>query len=68
MPKLNAAPEDTTAAEALTIEEFCLRLSKTVSQPEMIGAFCFTERNAGRVKDLESAYQARYRDFATKPA
>lgn len=55
-------------ADAVTLEEFCLRLSNTDRRVEMIGAFHSEERRAGRVKDAEDAYSVRYQAFVNKPA
>jgi hypothetical protein len=52
----------------LTVDEFCAELSAQDRRPELIYAFAQDERRAGHVKDLASAYQARFVDFANKPA
>jgi hypothetical protein len=54
--------------EALTLDEFCTRLSKTDRRVELIGGFHFDERRAERFKDTESAYRSRFEAFANKPA
>lgn len=70
----NTTVEVETAAPAapdsfeLTLDEFCIRLSKEVSAPELIGAFHYTEKAAGRHKDFEAAYRKRYAAFAELPA
>jgi hypothetical protein len=51
----------------VTLNEFCTRLSMTDRRVELIGGFHFTETLAGRLKDAESNYQARYTAFLTKP-
>ena len=64
-------PTDTTVANTqeprLTLSEFCTRLSEKVSRPELLGGFEFVERRAGRIKDVESAYQARFDAFVKTP-
>lgn len=55
------------AAEQVTLEEFCTRLSVTDKRVEMIGAFNFVEKRAGHVKDTEANYAARYEAFTKKP-
>lgn len=55
------------APVALSINEFCTRLSETVIRPELIGAFAFSERAAGNLRDTADAYQARYEAFVNKP-
>lgn len=57
-----------TVVDAVTLEEFCLRLSNTDRRVEMIGGFHSDEKRAGRIKDAESAYGARYQAFIRKPA
>ena len=52
----------------LSLDEFCSRLSSTDKRVETIGAFHHTEKAAGRNKDIESAYIARYSDFINQPA
>lgn len=52
----------------LTLDEFCSRLSVNDRRVEIIGAFHFTEKAAGRMKDVESAYASRFAAFLTKPA
>ena len=52
----------------LSLDEFCSRLSSTDKRVEMIGAFHHTEKVAGRNKDVESAYIARYSAFINQPA
>jgi len=55
-------------AEELTLAEFCSRLSSTDSRVELIGGFEHSERLAGRMKDTESEYAARYAAFLLQPA
>ena len=51
----------------VTLEEFCIRLSAKDRRVEMIGAFEHVEKTAGRLKDIESEYTARYEEFINKP-
>ena len=60
-------PVATTQEPRLTLSEFCTRLSEKVSRPELLGGFEFVERRAGRIKDAESAYQARFDAFVKTP-
>ena len=55
------------AAVSLTLTEFCIRLSESVRRPELIGAFEFHERNAGRLKATATEFQARFDEFTNKP-
>lgn len=56
------------AEDAITVEEFCTRLSQNDRRVELIGAFHFDEKRNGRFKDAESAFAARFDKFATTPA
>lgn len=70
-PKTVDAPrEDTAPAQdvALTIDEFCRRLSETDKRVPLIGGFHAEELAAGRTKDRESAYRDRYAAFINRPA
>lgn len=66
------APTPTPAPDGaeleMTLEEFCLRMSdrKVNGRIELIHGFAYTERTAGRIKDSESQFQARFKAFATK--
>lgn len=71
-----AAPEPVAAVaqvEApsefpLSLEEFCKRLSASDRRVELIGAFHHVEKSAGRDRDTESAYSARFVAFVNQPA
>lgn len=54
--------------DAITVEEFCTRLSQNDRRVELIGAFHFDEKRSGRIKDSESAFAERFDKFATTPA
>ena len=67
-PAPQTKPIETVNPEsALSITDFCTRLSETVSRPELIGAFAHVEQKAGRVKDTASGYGARFDAFINKP-
>lgn len=51
----------------LTLEEFCTRLSATCKRVELIGAFSSVETRAGRIKDYESGFLARFDAFTKQP-
>lgn len=61
------SPVETEQEPRLTLKEFCTRLSETVNRPELIGAFEFVETRAGRLKDVGSAYRARFDAFVSTP-
>ena len=65
----NTKPEAPVGAPdpALSISDFCTRLSETVSRPELIGAFAHVEQKAQRVSDTEANYRARFDAFINKP-
>jgi hypothetical protein len=52
----------------LSLEEFCRRRSGSDSRVELIGAFEYTERVAGRLMDLSSNYTERFDQFCNQPA
>ncbi len=52
----------------LTLDEYCARLSIADRRVELIGAFYATEKAAGRTKDMESAFAARYTTFINQLA
>lgn len=70
MPK-QATQETTTPAvsapDEITLGEFCQRLSTSDRRVELIAGFHSEEVRAGKAKDLESAYMARFQEFVTKP-
>lgn len=55
-------------AEALSLQEFCKRLSTTEPRVELISGFEADERIAGRLKDTEQKFAARYQAFINRPA
>lgn len=63
-------PQAAAAAQdfPLTLNEFCTRLSATDKRVELIGAFEHAERVAGRAKDTEPAFAARFTAFVNQPA
>lgn len=64
----NTTTDDASlASQELTLTEFCTRLSITDRRVEMIGGFEYSERIAGRIKDTESGFAARYQVFINKP-
>lgn len=66
-PAVAAKPVE-SAGTPLTLTEFCMRLSERERRVALIGGFEASEKRAGRVKDTESAYHARYVEFTNKPA
>lgn len=56
------------APVAMSVDEFCLRLSSTDKRVEMISAFHSGERASGRSMDLETAFAVRYAAFCNAPA
>lgn len=55
------------AADGVTLDEFCTRLSKNDKRVELIGGFHYTEKAAGRIKAAEGEYQNRYAAFSNQP-
>ncbi len=62
-----AAPVKETES-ALTLDEFCIRLSVTDRRVEMISGFRHVESKKNRQKDTETAYRARFEAFVKAPA
>ncbi len=52
---------------ALTLTEFCARLSETVKRPELIGSFHHSEKVNGNLVGTASEFQSRYDAFVNKP-
>lgn len=52
----------------LALGEFCSRLSTSSRQVELIAGFEHVELSAGRLKDTETAYMARWVEFGNLPA
>lgn len=63
----SAAPA--AADTKMMLDEFCARLSNrnVDGRVELIYGFAYTERKAGRIKDTESNFQARFVAFAKQP-
>ncbi|EKK5567993.1 hypothetical protein PN823_004413 [Enterobacter hormaechei] len=61
----DAAQEPNEYAQSL--DDFCRHLSLTEPRYMLISAFHYSERTAGRLKDLPSAYARRYADSLTQP-
>jgi hypothetical protein len=51
----------------VTLDRFCVRLSGTSKQVELIAAFAHVERAAGRNHDFPSAYHSRFATFGSRP-
>ena len=51
----------------VTLDEFCQRHSQSDRRIELIAGFHAGELAAGRHKDCESVYAARFLDFVNKP-
>lgn len=62
-----AEPVEKAADITLSLTEFCTRLSETVKRPELIGAFEFSERRAGRNKATEAEFRQRFDAFVNTP-
>lgn len=66
-PSKTTGSADAVKEIPLSIDEFCLRQSR-IKSTSLITAFYHSERNAGRLKDVQSAYAKRYAEFANTPA
>ena len=59
--------EAADAPVAISLDEFCIRLSRTEPRVELISGFHHTEELAGRVRDIAASYQDRFNKFMKKP-
>jgi hypothetical protein len=55
-------------APAISLKEFCIRLSETEKRVELIGGFEADERRQGRLNDTASNYTGRFQAFVSRPA
>lgn len=62
-PKAEVAKE-----AAVSLDEFCMRLSKDDRRVESIGAFHHDEKKMGRIKDTEGNFRSRFDAFLKRPA
>ncbi len=70
-PAVAAEPVKVVAQEkeaALTLDEFCLRLSTTDTRTELIAGYHSVEKKNDRQKDTETAFRARFEAFVNEPA
>lgn len=51
----------------VTLTEFCTALSANDKRVELIGGFNSVETKAGRLKDTEENFRARFTAFVNKP-
>ncbi|HDR9163610.1 TPA: hypothetical protein QDB28_004014 [Burkholderia vietnamiensis] len=63
-----ATGPQTVTEFAQNADEFCASLSAGDTRVELISAFHSTEVAAGRVRDVPSAYAARFQAFINQPA
>lgn len=50
-----------------TLDDFCCELSTGSKRVELISAFAHVESMAGRLRDTEANYQARFEAFIGQP-
>lgn len=73
-PENQPAQQESNLAQApaevidLALDEFCVRVSVKDRRVELLAAFHAVERAAGRLKDTEQAFAARFSAFQTQPA
>ncbi|HHA3594130.1 TPA: hypothetical protein ACODIZ_003657 [Salmonella enterica subsp. enterica serovar Newport] len=68
MTEAEAVTQEAPIEFAQTLTEFCTRLSVTETRHALIAGFHYTEKAAGRMSDIPSAYAKRYAEFLTTPA
>lgn len=67
-PLATSAPVTAPAEFPLSLDEFCTRASLGDPQVEILGAFNYVEKKAGRTRDTETAFKARLEAFRNQPA
>jgi hypothetical protein len=60
-------PVDEIAAESLTLDEFCARLSKTDKRVELIGGFFADAKKRGHNKDVDVGFLRAFAEYADRP-
>ncbi|NCA72072.1 MAG: hypothetical protein EOM91_18735 [Sphingobacteriia bacterium] len=63
-----AEPTSDSASAAVTLDEFCARLSERVRKIPLISGFAADCRAAGHLRDTEAAYQAAFDAFRNRSA
>lgn len=63
-----AGDEVESPAPAITLNDFCIRLSEVEKRVELISGFNADERRNGRTKDSAEAFSARFSAFVSRPA
>ena len=58
-------PVDT--GEALTLDEFCARLSKSDKRVELIGGFYSDAKKRGQNKDFDVGFLRAFESYAARP-
>jgi hypothetical protein len=54
----------TESPTPIPLDHFCQDVSTSDKRVELLAAFHYTEKRAGRLVDTSAAYAARYADFA----
>ncbi len=62
------AKKETVESPAITLNEFCTRLSMTDKRVELIGGYHADEKKEGNVKDSEENFKKRFELFIKRPA
>lgn len=62
-----AGAPDAVQEIPLSLDEYCKRLSLSEKRYGLISGFHHTEKAAGRLHDVASAYKARYDVFLSTP-
>lgn len=61
------APQEPAEVET-TLVDFCAEKSRSMTRPELIGAFYASELRDGTVKGVASELEARFDAFCNRPA
>lgn len=68
-PPESAQPEAVSrdTSDDITLDEFCLRKSRSDKRVELIGGFYADEKREGKGKDSEANFASRFEAFVNKP-
>ena len=63
-----AEPAVAASTFAVSLDEFCRRLSAKKASPELISGFHHLQSVANNLRDSDAAYTARFAAFVKQPA
>ena len=54
-------------SEPLSLDEFCMRLSKTDGRVELIGGFYADAKKRGQMKDIDTGFLREFDAYSSRP-